>query len=101
MLVGDYHALPKSQGFAAKLVEQMSHSRPVLLGVEAVLSRDQAILDCWWRRDIDEERLRERLRFDREWGYNWTPFYELLTTAREFGEGLWGLDCVPRHDLRR
>src|SRR5438094_531656 len=74
LLVGDYHALAASQKFAASSVEQLSQSRPVVLGVEAILSRDQRILDAWWRREIQENELRRRLRFDREWGYDWSPF---------------------------
>jgi hypothetical protein len=69
--------------------------------VEAILSRDQQILDAWWRREIAEEELRRRIRFDREWGYEWRPFYELLITARECADGIFGLDCMPRDDLRR
>jgi hypothetical protein len=101
LLIGDYHALPASQRFAARLVETGVQHRPVVLGLEAVLSRDQRILDAWWRREIPEDELRQRLRFDREWGYQWTPFYELLITAREHTDGIYGLDCMPREDLRR
>jgi hypothetical protein len=101
LLIGDYHSLPASQRFAAGLVEQLAHGCHVVLGLEAVLSRDQHILDAWWRREIGEEELRQRLRFDREWGYDWDPCYELLTTARDHGEGIYGLDCMPRDDFRR
>jgi hypothetical protein len=101
VFLGDYHALSSSQHFAATLVERLASTRPVVLGVEAVLSRDQGIIDLWWRRDIDEEELRKRLRFDREWGYEWAPFFEILMAAREHSEGIYGLDCVPRHDMRR
>jgi hypothetical protein len=101
VLVGDYHALPASQQFAASLIERIAASRPLVLGVEAILSRDQYILDQWWRREIGEEHLRERLRFDREWGYEWAPSYELLSTARDRAEAIYGLDCMPRHDMRR
>ncbi|MFZ0956465.1 MAG: hypothetical protein WAN60_08985, partial [Candidatus Sulfotelmatobacter sp.] len=31
----------------------------------------------------------------------WTPFYELLATARDHAEGVYGLDCMPREDLRK
>jgi len=101
LLIGDYHALPASQRFAGGLVEQLAHDRPVALGLEAVLSRDQRILDAWWRREVGEEELRQRLRFDREWGYDWDPCYQLLISARDHGEGIYGLDCMPRDDLRR
>jgi hypothetical protein len=101
LLIGDYHALPASQRFAADLIERLCLQRPVVVGVEAVLARDQHILDAWWRREISDEELRRRLRFERNWGYEWDPFFELLVTARDHGEGLFGLDCMPREDLRR
>jgi hypothetical protein len=101
VFVGDYHALPASQRFAATLLERVAATRPVILGVEAVLSRDQQILTAWWRREIGEEELRKRLRFDREWGYDWAPFFDVLMAAREHADGIYGLDCMPRHDMRR
>jgi hypothetical protein len=73
----------------------------VVLGVETVFARDQHVLDEWWRREIEPEELRDRLRFDREWGYDWAPFYDLLVAAREHGEAIYGLDCTPREDLRK
>ena len=75
--------------------------RPVVLGVETIFARDQHIVDEWWRREIDEEEFRQRIRFDLDWGYDWAPFYELLVTAREHGEAIYGLDCMPREDLRK
>jgi hypothetical protein len=103
LLIGDYHALPASQRFVAALLEERAQpgDRPVVLGVETIFSRDQHILDEWWRREIDEEELRQRIRFDLDWGYDWQPFYELLLTAREHAEGIYGLDCMPREDLRK
>jgi hypothetical protein len=101
LLIGDYHALAASQRYAASVIEKIAAKRPVVLCVEAVLSRDQGILDSWWRREIGEGELRKRLRFDREWGYEWQPFYELLSSARDHAEAIYGLDCMPRHDMRR
>jgi len=101
LLVGDYHALPASQEYAASLIEQMASRRPVVLGMEAVLSRDQPILDSWWRREISEQELRKRLRVDHDWGYAWEPLFELLTSARDHADGVCGLDCMPREDMRR
>ncbi len=103
VLIGDYHALPASQRYTASLLEQraLDGGRPVVLGVETIFARDQHILDEWWRREIDEAELRERIRFDIDWGYDWQPFYDLLVTAREHAEGIYGLDCMPREDLRK
>ncbi len=102
VLVADYHALPSSQRFLASLIRDPEvHQRPVVLGVETIFSRDQHIVDEWLRGEIDEAELRQRVRFDFDWGYDWTPFYELLSAARDHAVGLYGLDCMPREDLRK
>ena len=103
VLIGDYHALPAAQRYASSLIEQraLAGDRPVVLGVETIFARDQHILDEWWRREIDENELRQRIRFDLDWGYDWTPFHELLVTARDHAEAVYGLDCMPREDLRK
>ena len=103
LLVGDYHALPACQRYAAQLLAQLASScqGPVVLGLETIFARDQHIVDEWQRGEIDEEELRDRIRFDLDWGYVWEPFYELLKTARSHGVHIYGLDCMPRNDLRR
>jgi hypothetical protein len=103
LLIGDYHALPAAQNFAEKLLENRASvgDRPVVLGLETIFSRDQHILEEWFDGEIDEAELRERIRFDFDWGYDWAPFYQLLETAREHSDGIYGLDCMPREDLRK
>src|ERR1700691_2655591 len=102
VLVGDYHALPNSQHYLAALLRDYEFAqRPVVLGVETIFSRDQHILDEWLRREIDEDELRQRVRFDLDWGYDWAPFYELLSAARDHGAAIYGLDCMPREDVRK
>jgi hypothetical protein len=102
VLVGDYHALPNSQRYLASFLQQAHlHRRPVVLGVETIFSRDQHILDEWQHGEIDEAELRQRIRFELDWGYDWHPFYELLSAAREHGVSIFGLDCMPREDLRK
>ncbi len=103
LLVGDYHALANYQRYCARLVAERASSRqrPVVLGVEAVFARDQHILDEWLRDEIDERELRERIRYDLDWQYDWTPFYELLQSARAYGVPVYALDCMPRGDMRK
>ena len=101
VLLGDYHALPNSQRYAASLIQSPELAdRKIVLGVETVFSRDQHILDEWIRGEIDESELRQRIRFDLDWGYDWEPFFYLLTAARARGY-IYGLDCLPREDLRK
>jgi uncharacterized iron-regulated protein len=103
VLIGDYHALPVAQRYAASLIEQraLAGDRPIVLGVETIFARDQHILEEWWRREIDENELRQRIRFDLDWGYDWAPFYELLIAARDHADAIYGLDCMPRESLRK
>src|SRR3981081_4545479 len=85
VLIGDYHALPAAQRYSSSLSERRWRvgDRPVVLGVETIFPRDQHILDEWCRREIDENELRQRIRFDLDWGYDWAPFREVLATARD------------------
>jgi len=103
LLVGDYHALPASQRYVSALLEPLArHSgRPLVLGLEAVLARHQSVLEEWMRGEIAEDELRERIRFDLDWGYGWAPYAELLASARRHAAAVYGLDCMPRTDLRR
>lgn len=103
VLVGDYHALPASQRFLTQVLEQIAReqSRPIVLGLEAVFARHQRVLDEWMSGQIADDELRERLRFDLDWGYAWEPYRELLVAAREHAVRVYGVDCAPRTDLRR
>src|SRR5581483_3618752 len=69
--------------------------------VESIFSRDQHVLAQWQSGTIDERELRHQIRFDLDWGYPWEPFCELLRAARSHGIPVFGLDCMPRNDLRR
>jgi hypothetical protein len=102
VLVGDYHALPQCQQFTSELIEKLIASgRQVVLGLEMIFARDQRILNDWQAGLITDEQLRHRLRHDVEWGYDWVPLRDLLLRARGAGARIYGLDCLPRGDLRR
>ncbi len=103
LLVGDYHALPASQRYVCRLVEELATSsgRQVVLALEAIFARHQPALDEWTRGEIEEDELRERIRYDLDWGYDWLPYRELLTAGRQWARAIYGVDCMPRSDLRR
>ena len=102
LLVGDYHALASSQNFTAELLGKLAADRrPVILALEMMFTRDQRVLDRWFRGDITEDELRAGIRYDAEWGYDWQPFIELLRHARRCVAGIYGIDCGPRGSMRR
>ncbi len=102
VLVADYHALAAAQQYTAGLLERLAASgRPLVLALEMVFVRDQHILDGWVSGQIDQQELRQRIRFDTDWGYVWQPYYELLEAGRKCTLRIFGLDCTPRNDLRK
>jgi heme-binding uptake protein ChaN (Tiki superfamily) len=99
--LGDYHALPSSQSFAARLLREIaSRSRHVILAVEMVHGRDQRILDRWMAGEIDDEEFKRRIRYDLEWGYDWGGFRQVFDAARDYGLKVFGIDCPPRNGLK-
>lgn len=102
LLVSDFHALDSCQQFLESLLEDLTvGGREVVLLVEAVFTRDQHILDEWMMGTISDRELRQRLRFNVEWGYAWEPFLQLLKTARGLRVPVYGADCAPRGSMRR
>src|SRR5947209_18303025 len=102
LLVGDYHALAASQEFASSLLTQLVQgSRPAVLALEMVFSRDQYVLDEWLRGEISEDELRSGLRYDDEWGPGLEPFIKLLHQARRHRCPVYGLDSGPRGNMRK
>jgi hypothetical protein len=102
VLLGDYHALPNSQRYLASLLRDPAlHRRPGRGGSGNDLFPRSAHPRRMVAREIDEAELRERIRFDLDWGYDWAPFSELLNAARDNSAPIYGLDCMPREDLRR
>ena len=100
--VGDYHALPMAQRFAARLLGDLARrSTQVVLAMEMVFGRQQRILDDWLARRIDDEEFLERLRYRQDWGYPWEGFRDVLETARSHGVPVIGIDSDPRTGLRR
>ena len=102
VLIGDYHALPNSQRYPAALLgEPAQHSAPSCSESKLFFPATSTFSTNGQRGEIDEAELRQRIRFDLDWGYDWTPFYELLCAAREHAAAIYGLDCMPREDLRK
>ena len=99
--IGDYHALPASQRFAARLLgEVASRSRNVALGMEMVFGRHQRILDAWNAEEISEADFLSRIRYEQDWGYDWSSFRVLFDKAREYHCRVIALDCEPRASFR-
>ncbi len=99
--IGDYHALPASQEFAARLLRDIAaRSSESVLCLEMVYTRSQAVLDRFMKREIEEADFLKGIRYDLDWGYDWHSFRRLFDAAREHRIAVFGIDCEPRKGLR-
>lgn len=99
--IGDYHALPASQEFAAWLLDDIaSRSREVVLCMEMVFGRHQRVLERFMCGDLSEAEFLKAIRYDVEWGYDWVSFRRLFDTARRHGITVLGIDSGPRTGVR-
>src|SRR3954465_11368710 len=71
LLVSDFHALDSCQFFVCDVLEDLSQTqqRPLVLLLEGIFTRDQHIVDEWQAEATSDAELRQRLRFDVDWGY--------------------------------
>jgi hypothetical protein len=76
-------------------------SRPIVLLLEAIFTRDQHIIDEWQAAKISDAELKNRLRYALEWGYEWEPFLHTLKIARGLSIPILGADCAPRGNRRQ
>jgi len=99
--IGDYHALPASQEFAARLLREIAaRSGEVVLCLEMVYTRSQKVLDRFMAGEIGEAEFLKGIRYELDWGYDWNSFRRLFDAARENRVAIAGIDCEPRRGLR-
>jgi uncharacterized iron-regulated protein len=80
------------------LLEELASRRGVVLGVEFVYTRQQAILDRRQEGAIDDRTFLRRIHYREEWGYPWDGFRDLLDRARALAVPVVALDR-PRGGL--
>src|SRR5436309_9023073 len=99
--IGDYHALSKSQNYAAQFVRELaSRNLNLALAVEPVFARSQKVLERWMSGKISEQEFLDGVRYDEEWGCEWSGYKAVFDTARDLGVPIHGIDCHPRNDMR-
>src|SRR6516162_767712 len=65
--VGDYHALPASQGYAVTLLKDLANTKKRLsLAVEPVFAQNQPVLDAWMTGKISEQEFLDKIRYEEE-----------------------------------
>jgi hypothetical protein len=99
--IGDYHALPASQEFAARLIDDIAaRTREVALCLEMIHARSQRAVDSFMEGASSEADFLREIRYDLDWGYDWPGFRHLFEVARAHRIPVFGIDCEPRSGFR-
>jgi hypothetical protein len=99
--IGDYHALSRSQTYAADFVRKLAvENHDMMLAVEPVFARSQKILDHWMSGKISEQEFLDRVHYREEWGCDWESYKSMFDAARDLHLPVYGIDCHPRNDMR-
>jgi hypothetical protein len=99
--IGDFHALPQSQLFAARLLSEIARrSSRTVLAVEMVYGRHQHVLDEWMSGELSEKDFLARIRYQQEWGYDWNSFKKIFDVARTHDLQVYGIDSAPRTGIK-
>ena len=99
--VGDYHALSRSQLYAAECLRALALEKSNLaVAVEPVFARSQKMLDLWISSRISEQEFLNGINYHEEWGCDWNGYKTIFETARDLRIPVYGVDCGPRNDMR-
>ncbi len=81
---GDFHAFSQAQRTHLKILKARHAltQRPLVLGLEAVDSRFQTVLDGYAKGRLTEAQFLRRVRWRQEWGFPWDHYRPLLEFAR-------------------
>lgn len=101
-LFGDHHAYPQSQRTLIHFLNEMDKNlRPrYCLVLEAFLPEHDIHLEKYLKGRISLLELRQRTRFDQQWGFDWRPYSELFRYAKDQGLEVVGLDRSSPRDSK-
>jgi hypothetical protein len=101
VLLGDFHALQQSQKSHLRILRELIHHREIVMGVEFLQVKHQSFVDDYLNGIITEKELREKVQWDKNWGFPWSHYLPLLQWAKENKVAVYGLDwSIKDHSLK-
>jgi hypothetical protein len=99
---GDYHTLRSSQTAVLELLEEtlVVHGKPLVLCVEMLRARDNAVAHDYVAGRFDAPEFRKRVRWTRSWNFPWQSWGRFFDFAKVTGTPLFGvnIDADDRPD---
>jgi|GEM_PF-4600236 len=102
VFVGDHHAYPQSQRQILHYLSQLdtkAHQQVTLI-LEAFLPEHDVYLEKFLKDKISLLELRQKTRFDQQWGFDWRPYGDILRYAKDHRFHVCGLDRSSPRDSK-
>jgi len=87
ILFGDEHSNSRSQENIVWVMEQMKSGRAEgnVLMIEWIEKRYQSHIDAYLAGEISDSALKERIEFEKSWGFSWSSHLRILDAAKRLG----------------
>jgi len=82
---GDFHAHGPAQRTHFKILRHLAPERPVVLALECFDFRTQKFIDLFLAGRLDLEKLKKRVKWDKQWGFPFENYKSLIELARRRG----------------
>lgn len=92
VLGADFHAYAQAQRAHLRILREWPKDQKVALCLECFSQSDQKILDLFLKNEITLEELKQKSKWDQQWGFPFEHYAPLLVLAKERGFLLFALD---------
>lgn len=89
---GDFHAYAQAQRAHLRILREVAQKRPIILGLECVLSKYQEYVDAFLRDEITKEDFLDRIHWVESWGFSWSQYEPLFQLVKECGGSIVALN---------
>ncbi len=94
--VGDYHTLKQAQRGFVRLLRRVPDDRPVIVALEYIQGKHQALVDRWMRGNASDDDLTNTVRGE-QWALGgWPSFKQIFELARDRGFSVLAIDSPGR-----
>ncbi|HKP97394.1 MAG TPA: ChaN family lipoprotein [Fibrobacteria bacterium] len=80
---GDYHTLRHSQRAILAMLQELAGKREIILCLEMFHGKDQKWVNLYMSGGLEEKAFLNKIRYARNWAYNWNPWRHILDFCRE------------------
>ncbi len=93
IFIGDFHTLKRAQEFQLEVINFLNkNKKEVVLYLEPFAFSDKKILDEYLKGKINEEFFLYKIKYKKNWGFEWENYKILLNYAKEKGIEVYGIN---------